>query len=129
MVAAIDDLMGGRGWNGTEFPGLAERLRQRADVVLMLALVHHLAIGAAVPMAAVAEFAAACTRRHLVIEWIAADDPQLLELCAQRRRNPADFSLERQRATFAKAGCEIEAEVDLQPAMRTLALLRRVGPA
>lgn len=131
VVASIDDLSGGRGWAGTEHAGLASRLTQRFDMVLMLALLHHLAVGAAIPLEVVARFAARCTRRHLVVEWIESTDPQLRELCAQRGRDPSDFSVERQRAAFVHAGFMVESEVSLHPAARTLALLRHAptGPA
>lgn len=124
VVATIDDLCGGRGWAGAEFVGLGERLHQRADLVMMLALVHHLAIGASVPIAAVAALAAHCTRRHVVVEWIAQDDPQMLALCEQRRREPSEFSISAQKQAFIDAGFSCVATVDLLPARRHLALLQ-----
>lgn len=126
VIADLDDLSGGRGWAGSEHAGLASRLTQRFDMVLMLALLHHLAVGAAIPLGVVAGFAARCTRHQLVVEWIESTDPQMRELCAQRGRDPSDFSVDRQRAAFIQAGFEVEREVNLQPAARTLALLRHV---
>ncbi|SHL95376.1 class I SAM-dependent methyltransferase [Rhizobacter sp. OV335] len=125
LVARLDDIGAGRGWAGGEHPGLAQRLAGRFDLVMMLALVHHLAIGAAVPLEEVARFAAGCTRDALIVELIDASDPQLVSLCNQRQRRPEEFSVDRQRAAFRAAGLRIEAEVDLAPAGRTLALLRR----
>ena len=125
LVARLDDIGAGRGWAGSEHSGLAQRLAGRFDLVMMLALVHHLAIGAAVPLEEVARFAAGCTRDALIVELIDASDPQLVSLCSQRQRRPEEFSIERQRAAFRAAGLRIEAEVDLAPAGRTLALLRR----
>jgi SAM-dependent methyltransferase len=125
LVARLDDIGAGRGWAGSEHPGLAQRLAGRFDLVMMLALLHRLAIGAAVPLDEVARFAASCTRDALVVELIDASDPQLVSLCNQRQRRPEEFSIERQRAAFRAAGFRIEAEVDLAPAGRTLALLRR----
>ena len=127
LVARLDDIGAGRGWAGGEHPGLAQRLAGRFDLVMMLALVHHLAIGAAVPLEEVARFAAGCTRDALIVELIDASDPQLVSLCNQRQRRPEEFSIELQRAAFRAAGLRIESEVDLTPAGRTLALLRRVA--
>jgi SAM-dependent methyltransferase len=123
LVAVLDDLVGGRGWAGSEHPGLPQRMSRAADVLMMLALIHHLAVGASVPLAAIADFARACTRRWLIVEWLEAHDPQLLQLCAQRRRNPADFVLSRQRQAFVDAGFVVKMELSLAPAARTLALL------
>jgi SAM-dependent methyltransferase len=126
VVAPLDDLSGGRGWAGVEHSGLAQRFERRFDVVMMLALVHHLAVGASVPLSAVAAFAARCTRQWLIVELIGDADPQLQLLCAQRRRTVAEFSAERQRAAFLSAGFVIDAECSLAPAARSLLLLRLV---
>jgi hypothetical protein len=125
VVAPLDDLTGGRGWEGSEFPGLAARLHQRVDMLMMLAVLHHLAIAAAVPLQRVADFAARCTRRWLVVEWIDATDPQLRALCAQRKREPLEFDAPVQRDAFIRAGFAVEAEAPLAPTGRTLALLER----
>jgi len=124
VLASLDDLSGGRGWAGTEHPGLMQRLHQQVDAVMMLALVHHLAVGASIPLAAVAAMAKACTRSHAIVEFLDEDDPQLLALCGQRDRSTAEFSRARQRDAFVAAGFRVELEVDLAPARRSLALLR-----
>lgn len=125
LVATIDDLHGGRGWAGAEQRGLPDRLRGAFDLVMMLALLHHLAIGASVPLSEVARFAMACTRRWLIVEWIHEDDPQMALLAQQRGRDAQAFSLQRQRQAFIDAGFVIESELALAPAARTLALLHR----
>lgn len=125
VVVPLDDIGSGRGWAGTEHPGLAQRLHDRFDVVMMLALIHHLAVGASIPLSAVAEFARACTRDWTIVEFVDEADPQLTSLCAQRQRTGGEFSAARQRAAFVDAGFHVEAEVDLFPAKRTLVLLRK----
>jgi len=125
LIATLDDMPNGRGWAGNEQAGLPQRLTQQFDLVMMLALVHHLAVAAAIPLDAVAAFAARCTRRWLIVELIDATDPQLCLLCAQRQRTPTEFSIESQRAAFHEAGFVVEAEVSLQPAARVLMLMRR----
>jgi ribosomal protein L11 methylase PrmA len=125
MVSLLDDLRGGRGWAAAEHPGLMDRLEGRVDMVLMLALIHHLAVGAAVPLDAIARFVFRCSRDAAVVELIEADDPQLLSLCSQRQRDPADFTAEHQRAAFLRAGFELIQEVPLEGARRSLALFRK----
>jgi SAM-dependent methyltransferase len=126
MVSLLDDLRGGRGWAAAEHPGLMDRFEGRMDLVLVLALVHHLAVGAAVPLDAIARFVFRCSRDAAVVELIEADDPQLRSLCAQRQRDPADFTAERQRNAFLGVGFELIQEVSLDGASRSLVLFRKL---
>ena len=100
-------------------------MTQHFDLVMMLALIHHLAISASIPLRDIARFAARCTRDWLIVEFIDVADPQLLSLCAQRQREPAHFGIDLQRAAFAEAGFLLESQVELAPAHRVLALLRK----
>ncbi|WP_176785825.1 hypothetical protein [Propionivibrio dicarboxylicus] len=125
VLARLDDIHSGRGWGGEEHPGLMQRLQSCADVVLMLALLHHLAVSAAVSLENVAHFAAACSRRWLIVEWLAPTDSQLLQLCAQRCRNADDFSLDKQRQAFLSAGFKLQEEISLSGGHRILALLEK----
>ena len=123
IVAPLDDLCAGRGWAGSEQPGLPSRMAARSDLVMMLALLHHLTVGASVPLVEVARFARACTRRWLIVEWIDPQDPQLSLLGRQRDRGLEEFSVQRQRQAFLEAGFTVCSELPLAPAARTLALL------
>ena len=125
VLAAIDDIHAGRGWAGREHAGLATRLTGSADMVMMLALIHHLSIAEAVHLEEVARFAAACSRRWLIVEWLAPTDPQVQLLCAQRRRAPDDFGLALQRQVFVDAGFRVLEEVLLPQGHRCLALLEK----
>lgn len=125
VVASLDDLSGGRGWGGSEHAGLASRLEQQADLVLMLALVHHLAVAASVPLNEVARAAVRWSRRWLIVEWIGETDPQMQLLCSQRQRSPAEFSIEFQRRAFDSAGWVVVRESSLVPAGRVIARLER----
>jgi hypothetical protein len=125
IVATLDDIRAGRGWEGNEFAGLSSRLNGRFDVVMMLALIHHLAVAASIPLMEIAAFAARCTRRFLIVELINSLDPQLNLLAQRYGRSIEEFSTERQRSAFVEAGFVIESEVDLAPACRRLLLMRR----
>lgn len=70
-----------QGWAHREWPSL--EARGPADVVLALALVHHLAIGNNVPLADIAMFLAGLGRRSIV-EWVPKQDPQVQRLLASR---------------------------------------------
>ena len=75
----------------------------------------------------VARFAATCTRRWLVVEWLEPSDPQVQQLCAQRRREPNEFALEVQRKAFMGAGFALRQEVTLPGGQRILALLEKTA--
>lgn len=125
ILAKLDDIHSGRGWSGIEHSGLAQRLSACADVVLMLALLHHLCVSAAVHLEQVAKFAVNCSRRWLVVEWLDPTDPQVQYLCSQRRRSPEDFSVAHQRQAFLNAGFVVRKEIPLPHGHRFLALLEK----
>ncbi len=122
IVAELDDLDFGRGWAGAEQPGLASTMRGHFDLVLMLALIHHLAIGAAVPLHKIAELAAALSKRWLILELVDSQDVQLRRLCADRQRRPEDFSAGAQRSAFEAAGFAVRQSRALAGTARTLVL-------
>ncbi len=70
-----------QGWAHTERLSLEER--GPADVILALALVHHLAIGRNLPLASVASYLSRLGAR-LVIEFVPKDDPQVQRLLRHR---------------------------------------------
>jgi SAM-dependent methyltransferase len=101
VVANLADLHGGRGWNANEHPGLPERLAGQADLLLLLALTHHLHFSEGIPLTEIAAFAAAMTHGHLVLETLPPEDPMVVRLAAQRRRDPGELTLQRQLDAFA----------------------------
>lgn len=123
LVAALDDLRGGYGWAGAEHAGLPERMRRSADMTLMLALIHHLVVGASIPLTAVAQFAAHCSRRWLVIELIAPDDVQVALMQSQRNRVDPFPGMAQQLQALAVAGFTVREQHPLPSGTRVLALL------
>jgi hypothetical protein len=69
------------GWHHRERRSLAER--GPCDVGLALAIVHHLAVGANAPLELVAELFHDCCR-HLIVEFVPKEDPQVTEMLALR---------------------------------------------
>lgn len=70
------------GWNLRERLSLAER--GPADIALVLALLHHLAIGRNIPLDLIAEGLARLAR-CVIIEFVPKEDPQAQRLLAARR--------------------------------------------
>ncbi|MEU2615450.1 methyltransferase domain-containing protein [Micromonospora sp. NPDC007271] len=84
LVMDLADPSPGGGWRGVERAGFADRAR--GDLVLALALVHHLAIGRNVPLAEVLDQLAGLTAPGgtLVVEFVHAEDPMARRLLANR---------------------------------------------
>ena len=89
------------GWRGLERRGLVER--GRPDLVLCLALVHHIAISAGVPVGEWVEWLAGLGAT-LVIEFPTREDPMVRRLLAGRRpgANP-DYELGHFEASLERA--------------------------
>lgn len=102
VLANLGDLHGGRGWAAREFAGLPERLRGQADVLLMLALNHHLHFSEGIPLDEIADLAAEMTTRHAVIELIDPRDPMVQLLASQRQRDVAEFTLQTQETALRR---------------------------
>lgn len=109
--------------------GLAERAsfveRSDADVILALALVHHLAIGNNVPLPGVAALFARLAP-HAIVEFVPKDDPMVRRLLAARRDIFDGYSIDGFRAAFGSA-FDIVREQAITDSPRTLFLLHRRG--
>jgi SAM-dependent methyltransferase len=81
LVMNLVDPSGGLGWRNRERAAFAERVRP--DVTLALALVHHLSIGANVPLGEVVSWLRSFGGR-LVVEFVHADDVQVKRLLANK---------------------------------------------
>ena len=72
------------GWSNAENPSFLQRARSAFDAVFMLALMHHLVVSDQIPLAELFALGAQITRRHLVIEYVAPEDPQFRRLSRGR---------------------------------------------
>ncbi len=87
------------GWALNERQSFVDR--GPADMVMMLALVHHLAVANNVPLGRVAEFArSVCS--WLIIEWVPKGDPQVRRLLRTREDIFPDYTQEGFEAEFEK---------------------------
>jgi ribosomal protein L11 methylase PrmA len=114
-------------------PGLGWALRERrsmldradADVVLALALVHHLAISRNIPLGYLADLFATLGRT-LIIEFVPKDDPMVERLLATREDVFADYTMDGFRAAFGRR-FDVRDEVPIADTRRTLFRLERRG--
>lgn len=111
------------GWMNTERSSFLERCRGKTDLVLALALVHHLAIGNNLPLRKVVELLAR-TAPLAVVEFVDKEDSQVRRLLASREDIFADYA----ETGFEKAlqGLfTVARKVPITGTRRTLYLLRR----
>lgn len=108
------------GWHNQERRSLLKR--GSADMLLALALVHHLAITNNVPLEQIARFMADLGH-WLVIEFVPKDDPQTQKLLASREDIFVDYSQERFEESFG-AYYQIDDSVLIKDTNRTLYLMK-----
>jgi SAM-dependent methyltransferase len=121
LVMDLADPSPGLGWAHAERASLTDRAP--ADVVLALALVHHLAIGRNIPLPAIAAQLARFAPQ-LIIEFVPRDDPMVRQLLATREDVFADYHPDGFRAAFAPV-FETLVEAPVEGSSRTLTLFRR----
>lgn len=111
----------GLGWANAERRSLAERAD--ADVVLALALVHHLAISRNVPLDRLAAYFAGLAA-GLVVEFVPKDDPMVRTLLATRQDVFPDYTLDGFRAAFGRP-FNLVAEAPIEGTTRVLFRMAR----
>lgn len=109
------------GWANGERDSFAAR--GGVDLVLALALVHHLAIGNNVPLVRIAHFLSTLTQ-HLIVEFVPKEDPKVQTLLASRRDIFADYTREGFEAAFGTVFTIVETR-DVENSLRRLYLMRR----
>ena len=72
------------GWDNNESPALIPRLEGQFDLVLMLAVIHHLILLDQIPIPAIVSLLARITTRDLLLEWVPVSDPMFQSLMRGR---------------------------------------------
>jgi hypothetical protein len=121
LIADIAQPSPGIGWENTERASLIERAN--ADVLIALALVHHLAIGRNVPLPMISRLMARLSP-NLIVEWIPKADPMCQRLLTAREDIFADYSPVGFRAAFSR-DFEIVEERPIEDSGRVLFHMRR----
>lgn len=111
------------GWRNRESDSFLARAAERFDLVLMLAVVHHLRVTEGVPIAEQFDAIACVTRSHLLVEFVPVTDPMFTAIA--RGREPLYRDCER-RAFEAALGERFQVEKMRElPNGRVLYLARR----
>ena len=113
-------------------PGLGWALEERRsfldradpDVVLALALVHHLAIGRNVPLGRIADL---CARlgQNAIVEWVGRNDPMVQRLLATREDVFEEYTLDGFRGAFGAQFELVDEQLIPGTDRRIIRMLRR----
>ena len=72
------------GWRNSEQPSFLSRCEGRFDMVMMLAVIHHMLVSERVPLGEIIGLAADLTTRHAIIEYVGPTDPMFRILLCGR---------------------------------------------
>jgi hypothetical protein len=72
------------GWDNRETSTLMHRLDGQSDLVMMLAVIHHLILMEQIPIGAILDLAYRLTVQHLIVEWVPVTDPMFVSLMRGR---------------------------------------------
>ncbi len=89
LVFNLADQVAGLGWRGRERSSLLQR--GQPDLVLSLALIHHLVIGCGIPLTELLEWLSEL-RSHLVIEFVDREDSMASQLLLRRGGECPDYT-------------------------------------
>lgn len=122
LVMDLSNPSYGIGWNNSERMSLQER--GPVDLVMALALIHHLAIGNNVPLSMVAEFFRR-SGKWLIVEFVPKSDSQVQRLLRSREDIFTNYTQERFESEFSSY-FTIEAVTKLVHSDRKLYLMRGI---
>lgn len=127
LVVDLSRPSAAKGWRNRESASFLERAIGGFDLVLMLAVLHHLLVTERVPLNEALDLAADLTTGCLVVEFVGPGDPMFQTLARGREALHAGLN----RAAFERA-CQRRFEVvrhlALPGAERVLYLLRKKSP-
>ena len=92
IVSDITQPTPGVGWNNEERLPLLKRIH--GDMLLSLALIHHLCISKNIPPAFIAQLFAGITDKYAVVEFVPKSDPKIQQMLANREDIFDDYSEE-----------------------------------
>ena len=110
------------GWRNRECPAFLERARGRFDLILMLAVIHHMLVSERIPLEDVLDLAAELTRDAAVIEYVDPADPMFRRLTRGRDALHAALTPAAFEAAAARRFTVVRKQ---EQGTRTLYLLRK----
>lgn len=123
LVQNVADPSPNWGWRNRERTDLQSR--SRPDLVLCLALIHHVVITANIPLAEFVEWLAGLTDK-LVMEYVSRNDDKVVTLLRNKEDKYGDYSRESLQASLGRH-FEIRSQQDVNNGNRTLYLCVKPG--
>lgn len=114
------------GWRNRENASFLDRAAGAFDLVLLLAVVHHLLVTERVPLEELVDLTAELTRRWVVVEYVPPEDPMFRRIVRGRELLHADLTRTRFELAFRER-FEVERADELPDSSRVLFLLRKKG--
>jgi SAM-dependent methyltransferase len=109
------------GWNGVECQSFDQRCEKRFDLVMGLAVLHHVLVAGRIPLDEVLSKLASYTRRHMIIEYVDPSD-EMFDAIAQQRATRFDGLTRDSFESALQRRFRIDEAVELIPGRRTLYL-------
>jgi hypothetical protein len=100
LCVDISDPTPAAGFRNAEHASFTERMR--ADLVVALALVHHLVLGKNLPLAGVARYFAELAGEHLLVEFVPLSDEKAQELIRNKSRWHTPYDAESFERSFGE---------------------------
>jgi hypothetical protein len=72
------------GWENAEQSALLTRLEGQFEMVMLLAVIHHLILMEQIPLEKILALCAWLTKKHLIVEWVPVSDPMYQSLMRGR---------------------------------------------
>lgn len=116
MVMNLTDPSSNMGWRQNERKGLNERANP--DAVTALAVIHHLVLGANLPLSEVVDWLVSLAPRG-VIEFVPMSDPMVQQIMTHRSEIFADYTYENFKSVL-QARCDITSEQTVSQSDRIL---------
>jgi SAM-dependent methyltransferase len=79
------------GWRNSEIPSFLDRAEGKFDLVMMLAVLHHMIVSDRIPLRDVLKLAADLTKDALIIEFVPLSDPLFRKIARGRDHLHADL--------------------------------------
>lgn len=111
------------GWQNNETQSFLQRASGNFDMVMMLAVLHHLTVGEGLPLTEVLSLASQLTNRHIILEFIGPEDVSVRDLVQARR--PKEVVTEEVFEMKARHYFDIEKQYRIHGSSRVLYLLRK----
>ena len=114
----------GLGWRNQEQSSFLDRAAGRFDLVMALAVIHHLLVSDGIPWDRLCDMLSVLTNRWVILEFITAEDPMFQVLVRGRENLFSDWNSDRFEAICSHHFQIIRSE-ELKPSRRRLYLLEK----